>query len=604
MNKTALSSFIVKLADIMVDLHKRGLGPLARDLSSVVVASKASRSCSVCLHNKMINTKGTCPGSKRVCESFVSVGRVIVEFVLASALFFVRKHLLFTVGEGKTLLSPSLDRRIVRFCYTRAMNLDEALLVSVNVYGLNSSYVDKVVRVRVNNYDTVEKNFENKYKAFCKVVNHLRGKVGVIFFEFKTSSRIILNYSLRCSNDYESSLFLILNFPKFNLGSYDAYTFKSLIMVCNKHSSNVFNSVVSKLDSSVKSVIDKMFESKTKRTSGKITPKTHPHYFTQDQYKLRLVNPIKPGSKVVYNPNYAPGKKTWYAKSIDPVTGRLVYHYTVEAMKMAGEEKYVALLKLADMLPKIRKRLEADLTGKDPRKRIFAAIVSLCERTGAFRIGNVKFEVDDVRGIRNLQVKHLTMNERKKTLIFKYLSKARIEQVVEVKVDDKLFKVIKDMVKGKGPDDYIFTHVRGRPVHADAVNDYLKNELGCPVSVHKFRTLKATKMAYDLLIEDKEKIFSKLKTEKEKIKAFRDVISKIQKTLGHVSPSITLNHYIDKSVIIEFKKRHGITKKLLAIEKAEAATREFVRYDISVPEDYTHFANFLAGKGIRNVVEG
>jgi len=244
--------------------------------------------------------------------------------------------------------------------------------------------------------------------------------------------------------------------------------------------------------------------------------------------------------------------QTYYGSSTND-NGTIIYHYTEAYLEKKNKNKFLNNTKVGNEISRIRRLLKEDLKSKDEKTRMMALMVTLVDQA-YFRIGNSKSEKEDIRGLHNLQDKHITINS---DIHFKYRGKDKIIQH-QIIVDEKIKFILKKLLANKKPNDYIFTFKddgEDKIITPDMINDYLKNDLDCPVTIHKFRTYHATRLAKEEL--DKIKVGDK-KESSEIIDEFNEAMDRVAEKLGHTTCNTTIKHYIDHEILDEFFKKHKV----------------------------------------------
>lgn len=257
------------------------------------------------------------------------------------------------------------------------------------------------------------------------------------------------------------------------------------------------------------------------------------------------------GSDVKMNEHYdSASDDTYYCISTNSM-GHKVNHYTADYFARRKKIKYMKNEDFGKHIDQIRLQVSQDLDSPDKKKQTMALMVSLIDQA-YFRIGNAGSEKHNVRGLHNLQVKHLKIEESNR-MHFRYVGKDSIHQH-QVVMDDKLAGLVRDLIKDKKPGDYIFSfkqHDKQVMVHPGDINTYMKHDLKAPVTIHKFRTYHATRMAKEALEE--VHIHTPPKPSQTKLlDIFKEKMGKIAKLMGHTSLNTTVKHYIDSSVIMNF----------------------------------------------------
>lgn len=279
----------------------------------------------------------------------------------------------------------------------------------------------------------------------------------------------------------------------------------------------------------------------------------------------RLHIQIGPKAKVYINPDYDAKKDdTYYAMSFPPGSLTGARHYTHDFVVRNRNKKFAHLPKLAKKMPDIRKKYSEDLKSDDPNKKYYALAVALVDQA-LFRVGNAKSEKErGVQGIHNLQIRNVKLGKDGRAE-FDYVGKHKVQQHHLI-LDKRLTKLVKELIKGKGKNDYLFSwQNKGKTKHMSPqdLNSYFKESLGSPASIHKVRSYHATQMANQALKEPPKDIHG---DKKAAMKWFKSQIDPISKKLGHKNTTTTLNHYIDPAIVSKFFKgvEVGVPKTILA----------------------------------------
>lgn len=243
--------------------------------------------------------------------------------------------------------------------------------------------------------------------------------------------------------------------------------------------------------------------------------------------------------------------------------GDWVRYYTVDYRKQKTEEKYTGVSELLEKVETVQKKWRSYLYSNSSNlKQICATMVELvyqtCGRIGtdvyALRATNPSY------GISTLTPKHIKISSNK--MILDYIGKKGVRQKHTVlgntKETKRLIQLVKELMEGKGPNDFIFTY-KGKHVTGTLVNKFLKG-MGSPVTIHKIRTLRGTKLAENLLAK---KTFKKDVSEAEVNKWVKAEMTKVGQLLGHfsgekVTPATAIRSYINPIVFEEFYSRLGL----------------------------------------------
>lgn len=311
-----------------------------------------------------------------------------------------------------------------------------------------------------------------------------------------------------------------------------------------------------------------------------MTPESHPNFFTSNGKRLNTTRGMLPGVKVEINPDWDAEKDNhYYAKQINPKTGRPLHYYTEDFIKRHNKIKFANNQRFGQLLPKIRQKYTALLRSKNPRDKAYATAIALVDQ-GAMRIGNKKSEEDDVRGLHNLQVKHLNLDGDKAT--FSYVGKKKQDQNHSFNVDGAVKDNLQAMIKGKSPEDPIFTWEKDGEetrIAPKLVNRYLRQKLGSNVTIHHFRHYHGTRMADEYLRGiDVDKI-----TPRQAKRAVREAAVVVSEKLGN-TPNVARKHYIDPTVFQMFYQRAGMKPPKIAT--ADAGIKKTAQDELSISSTY------------------
>ena len=211
----------------------------------------------------------------------------------------------------------------------------------------------------------------------------------------------------------------------------------------------------------------------------------------------KLLNGMLIGT-VTMNPKYDAKKDNTYVCSL--ASNRSQRLRTQAFMLGNKRATFDKVRDFAEGVNQHRKSWLRDLKSLDEKTQTIAALVETIYEVQA-RIGGDSTNKDNEErfGMSTLQLKHLKLD--RDGAHFDYPGKKGTRQTHWLKpntlVGKQVLAIIKDRIKNKRPDDFVFTY-RGHRLTAQAVNAYLKS-IGVHVTIHKFRHLKGTKMALEIL---------------------------------------------------------------------------------------------------------
>ena len=264
--------------------------------------------------------------------------------------------------------------------------------------------------------------------------------------------------------------------------------------------------------------------------------------------KIKLTHNIPPyGFEIVVNDKYDSTQDNGYVykfKSYGSTTFQFVFSEAYR--KSANKMKYKKVWATIDNIDKFHKKWINDMNSKDPIKMQLGLACEIIYET-AMRIGNDgnKSNNEDTYGLLTLLGQHVRCESNKAEIQFKGKGGGLFEYSIDGVIFNKLCAL-----KGK-PKQKIFT------INSEKLNNYLRKVLGMEITIHKFRTIKSTKIAYDLLVKDNPCSKNKKLNPKQKMEYFKKSVEQIAEMLKHHSGNkITINtaikNYIDPLVLNKY----------------------------------------------------
>lgn len=179
--------------------------------------------------------------------------------------------------------------------------------------------------------------------------------------------------------------------------------------------------------------------------------------------------------------------------------GRKQYRYHAAFRARRDADKFARLGEFGAALPRLRRRVRADLRGKGlPRERVLAAVVALLDRTRA-RIGNDEYARDNQSyGLTTLRDSHARVGRR--SVRFAFRGKSGGEHLLRVS-DEALVRLVRrcQELPGQRLFQYLDDAGRRRPIDSSDVNRYLRETAGVECSAKDFRTWHGSVMALEAL---------------------------------------------------------------------------------------------------------
>jgi DNA topoisomerase-1 len=175
--------------------------------------------------------------------------------------------------------------------------------------------------------------------------------------------------------------------------------------------------------------------------------------------------------------------------------GRKQYRYHERWREVRDQTKFDRMIAFAEALPKIRQRVQDDLSLRGlPRERVLAAVVQLLGST-FIRVGNAEYERNnDSYGLTTLHDEHVDIHGAK--LHFEFRGKSGVEHTVDLK-DKGLAKIVQRSQEVPGEHLFQYSDEQGNyhAVTSSDVNAYIREISGADFTAKDFRTWGGTTLA-------------------------------------------------------------------------------------------------------------
>ena len=181
--------------------------------------------------------------------------------------------------------------------------------------------------------------------------------------------------------------------------------------------------------------------------------------------------------------------------------GRKQYRYHAKWREVRDETKFGRMLAFSEVLPRIRERVERDLSRAGlPREKVLATVVRLLECT-RIRVGNDEYaRANRSFGLTTLQDRHVEVSGS--NLRFEFRGKSG--KMHEVAVSDRrLARIVQRCQALPGEDlfQYVDEEEVRQTIGSGDVNDYIKEISGEEFTAKDFRTWAGTLLAVAALTE-------------------------------------------------------------------------------------------------------
>jgi DNA topoisomerase-1 len=181
--------------------------------------------------------------------------------------------------------------------------------------------------------------------------------------------------------------------------------------------------------------------------------------------------------------------------------GRKQYRYHPKWRETRDETKFGRIIAFSEALPRIRERLEQDLSKPGlPREKVLATVVRLLDCTG-IRIGNDEYARSNRSfGLTTLQDRHVEVSGS--SIRFEFRGKSGKTHQVSLS-DRRLAKIVRRCQEIPGEDLFQYIDDEGgrQTISSGDVNDYLREISGQDFTAKDFRTWSGTKLAVAALTQ-------------------------------------------------------------------------------------------------------
>lgn len=216
--------------------------------------------------------------------------------------------------------------------------------------------------------------------------------------------------------------------------------------------------------------------------------------------------------------------------------------------------KFDRILRFAEALPKLRRRVQKDLSRKRlDKEKVLACIVKLIDEA-YFRVGNERYAAQNHSyGITTLRSKHLDVSGD--TVTFEFTGKSGQDHLKQI-TDKQIARIVKQLDELPGYEIFRYQDDKGHmhDIHSRDVNDYIKTHMGEEFTAKDFRTWGGTLVATTELVAAEY-----YDDEKSRQKMVSDIVKKVAKRLGN-TPAIARSSYIDPRVIAAYVDSNDIDR--------------------------------------------
>jgi DNA topoisomerase-1 len=256
--------------------------------------------------------------------------------------------------------------------------------------------------------------------------------------------------------------------------------------------------------------------------------------------------------------------------------GRKQYRYHERWREVRDEDKYQNLISFAAVLPRIRRRVAADLRRRGlPREKVLATVVKLLETT-LVRVGNDEYAKNNNSfGLTTMRHRHARVRRSRVRLEFK--GKSGITHEIDIR-DPQLAAVVRQCQELPGQELFQYVDERGeiRDIGSSDVNAYLREISGHDFTAKDFRTWAGTALAAQALREFQD-FDTKAAAKRNITRAIERVAERLGNTRAvcrkcYVHPAV-IDAYMDRSLVVTLKERteSELRESLSRLRPEEAA---------------------------------
>lgn len=241
------------------------------------------------------------------------------------------------------------------------------------------------------------------------------------------------------------------------------------------------------------------------------------------------------------------------------------YIYTKEHKDKKKDQKYKTLEKLIGLINKINNVLsEHQKLPKYNKNRVLSTMLKIIMITG-IRAGKEFYaKKNNTYGLCSLRKKHISFNDSKKEVIFKFKGKKDVIHTHTVLLDNNMFQELKDLYKiyldkSLKDEDKLFNYVENDEtvkLNEFDLNDYIHDNIDKSIVIKDFRTYLVNFLYIQNLMNNTNMIF-KTKDEKS-VKKIKEIINlSVKQTADYIqhTPNICKTSYI-YGYITEFYKNN------------------------------------------------
>jgi DNA topoisomerase-1 len=266
--------------------------------------------------------------------------------------------------------------------------------------------------------------------------------------------------------------------------------------------------------------------------------------------------------------------------------GRKQYKYHPTWRAVRDEAKFERLLAFAEVLPRIRERVEKDLRRPDlNREKVLATVVRLLE-VSLIRVGNEEYAKENQSfGLTTMRNRHVEIDGS--TVRFRFRGKSGKQHTVEVS-DRRVARIVQKCQDLPGQHLFEYQDSDGRiaSIESEDVNEYLHGITDQPFTAKDFRTWAGTVLAA-IALGKMEEVDSQAIAKKNVITAIEAVARLLGNTIAicrkcYIHPAIPTS-YLNGTLArnLRLKADSEIVQHLHELKPEEAAVITLLRQELA-----------------------
>jgi DNA topoisomerase-1 len=267
--------------------------------------------------------------------------------------------------------------------------------------------------------------------------------------------------------------------------------------------------------------------------------------------------------------------------------GRKQYRYHPRWREIRDDGKYGKMLLFGKLLPKIRARVQEDLSRRGlPREKVLAAIVRLLETT-LMRVGNEEYaRTNNSYGLTTLRNRHVKVAGGNR-IRFDFRGKHGTEHHIDLR-DKRLAAIVRRCQELPGQDlfQYVGDDDAPHAIGSEDVNDYLRSISDDEITAKDFRTWAGTNLAA-LALRELESFDSEAMAKKNVMRAVEAVSRMLGNTPAicrkcYIHPAV-FDGYLDGSLLQALKRRadEKLSDPGAGLKAEEVAVMAFLRRQLT-----------------------